>query len=196
MSFLKVKNRPLFFVALSIVLWLLFVNVFQRFSVAKKVENLNAELKLYSTERPDHFESLVLNLSTNRGVWDDTKHRVVTLLKPEHCELSYWMSSKGSNSLARINMPLHNLDIDGITEGEKTVEIFLIANAPSIIVELLAREMRFEECFRIGGYFSGGCRYEFLTRSVRFFTLNPVIFRQKLKHLIMQCGGGGGATKP
>jgi hypothetical protein len=195
MSFLQIKNRPLFFVASSIVLWLLFVNVFQRSAAANRVENLNTELKMYSTERPDHFESLVLNLSTNRGVWDDTKHRVITLLKPEHCELSYWMGSKGSNSLARINMRLRDLDIYGITEGATTVEIFLLANAPSIIVELQARELQFEQCFRMGGYYSGGCRYEFLTRSVRFFTLHPVIFRQQLKHLIMQCGGGDGATK-
>jgi hypothetical protein len=189
MRLFKIQNRPLFVVCSLIVLWLLFVNVVQRYSVAAKIENLNVELREFSTERPDYFEALLLSLSTNHGVWDETKHRVITLLKPEHCELSYWMSSRGSDFLLRINLHLRNLDINGITEGDKTVEIFLHANAPSIIVDLQAREMQFEQCFRIGGYYSGGCRYEKVTRSVRFFTLHPAFFREQLKHLIMQCGG-------
>lgn len=195
MVFLKVKNRPFVVVASLIVLWLLFVNVFQRFSIAKTVENLNIELKEYSIERPDHFDSLALTLSTNLGDWDETKHRVITLLRPEHCELSYWISSRGSNSIARININVQDLNVDGITEEVSVVEAFLKRDAPSIVAEIRARELSLEQCERIGGYYGGGCRYEFSTRSIRFFTLHPAYSTQQLKNLILQCGGGDSSTK-
>ena len=40
------------------------------------------------------------------------------------------------------------------------------------------------------GYYSGGCRYTFETRSVRFFTLQTAGFPEMLGRLIKQCGGG------
>jgi hypothetical protein len=190
MSFFKVKNRPLFAVASMIVLWLLFLNVVQRFSLESKIEYLNTELKEYSIERPDDFDALVLNLSTSLGAWDDTKHQVFTLLRPEHCELSYWMSSGGSNSLAKINIRLRDLDLDTFTEGVSAVEVFQHRNLPSIFIDMLAREMTVEQCEGIGGYYSGGCRYGLTTRSVRFYTFNAARFRRTLRSLIMQCGGG------
>ena len=186
---LRIKNRPVFVVSSIIVLWLLYVNVVQRFFLQQSVEYLNNELKDYVAANPKEFNNLVLNLSSSLGVWDEQQHRVFTLLNPEHCELSYWMSSVGSNSLARINIRLGDLDVDGITEGLSTVDAFLHRNAPSIIVELRLDERTLEQCEKMNGYFAGGCWYGFEARSVRFFTLEPKSFSQGLDRIIKQCGG-------
>ena len=191
MRFFKVKNRPLFVISLMIVLWLIYINVLQRYPLQEKVEYLNNGLMEYSVARPEGFDDLALGLSSNLGTWDDTQHRVVTLLRPEHCEVSYWMRSAGSNSLARVHVLLWDLDIEGMTAGGSTVEVFLHRDAPPITVEMQAQDMTVEQCETIGGYYSGGCRYNFETRAVRFFTLNPASFAEALSRLIRQCGGEG-----
>ena len=187
---LRIKNRPVFVVSSIIVLWLLYVNVVQRFFLQQSVEYLNNELKDYVAANPKEFNNLVLNLSSSLGVWDEQQNRVFTLFNPEHCELSYWMSSVGSNSLARINIRLGDLDVDGLTEGLSTVEAFLNRTAPSIIVELRLDERTVEQCEAMNGYYAGGCWYGFEARSVRFFTLEPKNFLQGLTRIIRQCGGG------
>lgn len=188
MSFFKVKNRPVFIVSSMIVLWLIYVNVIQRYSLEKSVRFLNAELNDYVKSRPDDFDKLVLNLSSSRGVWDEKRHRIISLLNPEHCELSYWMRSTGSTSTARINIRLRDFDMDGMTEGASTVEVFLRSNAPSIIVEIQEKDMTVEQCERIDGYYAGGCWYGFEARTVRLYTLNVPDFRRRLTVLIKQCG--------
>jgi hypothetical protein len=191
MSFFKVKNRTVFVASSLIVLWLFYINGIQRFSLQQSVEYLNNELKEYVIAKPGYFSDLVLNLSSSRGVWDERQHRVFTLLRPEHCELSYWMRSAGSTSTARINIRLSELDIEGMTEGDSTVEVFLSKEAPSIIVEIQAKDMTLEQCEKINGYYGGGCWYGFKTRSVRFFTLHADDFGEKLSQLIKQCGARG-----
>ena len=189
---LRIKNRPVFVVSSLIVLWLLYVNVVQRFSIQREVEYLNNELKAYVSANPKEFDNLVLNLSTSLGVWDEQQHRVFTLLRPEHCDVSYWMRSVGSNSLARINIPLGDLDVDGLTEGLSTVEAFLNRDAPSLMVQLKLDERTVEQCEIMNGYYAGGCWYGFEARSVRFFTLEPKNFLQGLNRSITQCSGGRG----
>ena len=191
MSFFKVKNRPVFVASSMIVLWLLYVNAIQRFSLQQSVEYLNNELKEYVTAKPSDFSDLVLNLSSSRGVWDKRQHRIFTLLRPEHCELSYWMSSAGSTSMARVNIRLWDLDSDGLTEGLSTVDVFLRRDTPSIVVEIQEKDMTLEQCEKINGYYGGGCWYGFKTRSVRFFTLHADDFGRKLSRLIKQCGRWG-----
>lgn len=191
MSFFKVKNRPVFVASSMIVLWLLYVNAIQRFSLQQSVEYLNNELKEYVTAKPSDFSDLVLNLSSSRGVWDERQHRIFTLLRPEHCELSYWMSSAGSTSMARVNIRLWDLDSDGLTEGLSTVDVFLRRDTPSIVVEIQEKDMTLEQCDKINGYYGGGCWYGFKTRSVRFFTLHADDFGRKLSRLIKQCGRWG-----
>lgn len=191
MSFFKVKNRPVFVASSMIVLWLLYVNAIQRFSLQQSVEYLNNELKEYVTAKPSNFSDLVLNLSSSRGVWDERQHRIFTLLRPEHCELSYWMSSAGSTSMARVNIRLWDLDSDGLTEGLSTVDVFLRRDTPSIVVEIQEKDMTLEQCDKINGYYGGGCWYGFKTRSVRFFTLHADDFGRKLSRLIKQCGRWG-----
>lgn len=191
MSFFKVKNRPVFIVSSVIVLWLLYVNAFQRFYLQNSVSALNAELSEYVNARPNEFENLVLNLSSSLGVWDEKQHRRFTLLSPEHCDLSYWMRSAGSSSIARINIRVKDLDSDGITVGASTVEVFLHKDAPSVIVEIQAKDMTVEQCQRIDGYFAGGCWYGFKTRSVRFYTLHTDLFGRELGNLIRQCAPVG-----
>lgn len=190
MKFFRIKNRPSVVVSSMIVVWLIYVNVFLRFSLHEKVEYINDALGEYSASKPEDFETLVLGLSSNLGFWDDTKHRVVTLLRPEHCALSYWMGSAGSESLAKVNILMHHLDGGGITEAPYAVDVFLLRDAPSIIVDLQAADMTVEQCEEIDGYYSGGCRYTFETRSVRFFTLQTAGFPEMLGRLIKQCGGG------
>lgn len=189
MSFFKVKNRPVFLASSMIVLWLFNVNAIQRYSLQQRVEYLNNELKEYTLSKPKEFNNLVLNLSSSLGVWDEKQHRYFTLLRPEHCELSYWMRSARSTSIARININVSELDIEGMTEAESTIEVFLRKEAPSIIVEIQAKEMTVEQCEKINGYYSGGCWYGFKTRSVRFFTLNAKDFGEELSRLIKQCRG-------
>ena len=186
---LRIKNRPVFILSTTIVLWLLYVNVIQRFYIQQGIEYLNNELKGYVIANPKEFDSLVLNLSSSLGVWDEQQHRVVTLLRPEHCDVSYWMSSVGSNSRARINISLKDLDLDGITEGLSTVEAFLQRDAQSIIVELRSGEKTLEQCDIINGHYSGGCWHSFEARSVIFFTLKPKSFAQELSRIVKRCGG-------
>lgn len=183
----RIKNRPVFIVSLIIVLWLLYVNVIQRYFLQQSVQYLNTELKKYAISNPKEFENLALNLSSSLGVWDEQQHQVVTLLRPEHCEVSYWMGSVGSNSLARINISFQGIDIDGITEGLSTVEAFLHKDSRSIVVELRLEERSFEQCEIMNGYYAGGCWYGFETRSVRFFTQKPKDFAQELRWIIKQC---------
>jgi hypothetical protein len=186
---LRIKNRPVFIVSTTIVLWLLYVNVLQRFSLQQGIEYLNNELKDYVIANPKEFDNLVLNLSSSLGVWDEQQHRVITLLRPEHCDVSYWMSSVGSNSQARIDIGLEDLDLDGITEGLSSVEAFLQRDAQSIIVELRSGERTLEQCEIINGHYAGGCWYGFETRSVIFFTLKPKSFAQELSRIVKRCGG-------
>ena len=186
---LRIKNRPIFVVSTAIVLWLLYVNVIQRLSIQPGVEYLNNELKEYVIANPKEFDNLALNLSSSHGVWDEQQHRVVTLLRPEHCEVSYWMSSVGSNSQARINIGLEDIDLDGITEGLSTVEAFLQRGARSIIVELRSEERTLEQCEIMNGFYSGGCWHGFEARSVIFFTLKPKSFAQELSLIVKRCGG-------